>query len=104
MSKSKEEILALIQLLDDPSDEVNRTVTKNLLDRGLEILPDLEAAWEGSMDQGYQEKLVNLIQEIQVIQATQEIRRPTRATRPTRANYLVQKSRVLRGRVRRRSR
>ena len=66
MSKSKEEILALIQLLDDPSDEVNRTVTKNLLDRGLEILPDLEAAWEGSMDQGYQEKLVNLIQEIQV--------------------------------------
>lgn len=66
MSMTREEIQALIQLLDDPSKEVNQTVTKNLLDQGTEILPDLEAAWEGTMDSNYQDKLINLIQEIQM--------------------------------------
>ena len=66
MSMSKEEIQALIQLLDDPSAEVNQTVTKNLLNQGIDILPDLEAAWEGSMDPDYQERIINLIQEIQL--------------------------------------
>jgi regulator of sirC expression with transglutaminase-like and TPR domain len=66
MSMTREEIQALIQLLDDPSAEVNQTVTKNLLDQGTEILPDLEAAWEGTMDTDYQDKLINLIQEIQM--------------------------------------
>jgi len=66
MSISKEKIQALIQLLDDPNQEVNQTVTRNLLDQGTGILPDLESAWEDSMDSNYQEKLINLIQEIQV--------------------------------------
>ncbi len=65
MSMSREEIQALIQLLDDPSEEVSQTVTRNLLDQGSDILPDLEAAWEGSIDIGHQERLINLIQEIQ---------------------------------------
>jgi len=63
---NKEKLQALIQLLDDPNQEVNQTVTQNLLDQGTGILPDLEAAWEDSMDSDYQEKLINLIQEIQV--------------------------------------
>lgn len=62
---SREEIQALIQLLDDPSEEVSQTVTRNLLDQGSDILPDLEAAWEGSIDIDHQERLINLIQEIQ---------------------------------------
>ena len=66
MSINKEKIQALIQLLDDPNQEVNQTVTQNLLDQGTGILPDLEAAWEDSMNSDYQEKLINLIQEIQV--------------------------------------
>jgi len=66
MSINKEKIQALIQLLDDPNQEVNQTVTRNLLDQGTGILPDLEAAWEDSMNSDYQEKLINLIQEIQV--------------------------------------
>lgn len=65
MSMSREEIQALIQLLDDPSEEVSQTVTRNLLDQGSDILPDLEAAWEGSIDIDHQERLINLIQEIQ---------------------------------------
>ena len=63
---SREELQALIQLLDDPSEEVNQTVTKNLLDQGTDILPDLEEAWEGSMDTDYQDRIINLIQEIQL--------------------------------------
>jgi regulator of sirC expression with transglutaminase-like and TPR domain len=65
MPINREEIQALIQLLDDPNREVYETVTRNILDQGIEILPELEAAWEGSMDPDYQEKLINLIQEIQ---------------------------------------
>ena len=65
MVMSREEIKALIQLLDDPNQEVNQTVTRNLLDQGPEILPDLEAAWEGAMEPFHQERLINLIQEIQ---------------------------------------
>ncbi len=66
MPMTREEIQALIQLLDDPSQEVNQAVTRNLLDQGTDILPDLEAAWEGSMNAQYQERIINLIQEIQV--------------------------------------
>ena len=50
MTMSREEIPALLQLLDDPNDEVNRTVTSRLMEQGPTILPDLEAAWEGSSD------------------------------------------------------
>ena len=66
MGMSKEEIKALIQLLDDPNAEVNRTVTQNLIDQGTGILSELEEAWESTMDTGYQDKIINLIQEIQV--------------------------------------
>ena len=69
---SPEKIQALIHLLDDPNAEVNQTVTKSILDQGISILPDLETAWEGSLDSRYQDRLINLIQEIQV-QNTHEI-------------------------------
>ncbi len=62
---TREEIQALLQLLDDPNDEVNQTVTTRILEQGPNILPDLEAAWEGSMDPMHQERIINLIQEIQ---------------------------------------
>ena len=72
---SSEEIKALIQLLDDPSLEVNQAVTKNLLKQGVSILPDLEAAWEGSLDQDYQERIVGIIQEIQTQSTNKEIKK-----------------------------
>jgi len=73
MSISSEEIKALIQSLDDPSVEVNQAATKNLLEQGVSILPDLEAAWEGSLDQDYQERIVGLIQEIQTQSTNKEM-------------------------------
>jgi regulator of sirC expression with transglutaminase-like and TPR domain len=66
MEMTREEIQALLQLLDDPNDEVNQTVTSRILEQGPTILPDLEAAWEGSMDPMHQDRIVNLIQEIQI--------------------------------------
>jgi len=65
MNMTREEIQALLQLLDDPNDEVNQTVTTRILEQGPTILPDLEAAWEGSMDPMHQDRIINLIQEIQ---------------------------------------
>lgn len=62
---TREEIQALLQLLDDPNLEVNQTVTTRILEQGPTILPDLEAAWEGSMDPMHQDRIINLIQEIQ---------------------------------------
>ncbi len=65
MTMTREEIQALLQLLDDPNDEVNQTVTRRILEQGPMILPDLEAAWEGSMDPIHQDRIILLIQEIQ---------------------------------------
>jgi regulator of sirC expression with transglutaminase-like and TPR domain len=62
---TREEIQALLQLLDDPNHEVSQTVTSRILEHGQTILPDLEAAWEGSMDPMHQDRIINLIQEIQ---------------------------------------
>lgn len=59
------EILAMINLLEDPSEDVFRPVFSSLLERGPEIIPELERAWENSADQLYQERLENLIQKIQ---------------------------------------
>ncbi len=65
MTMNREEIQALLQLLDDPNVEVNQTVSTRILEQGPTILPDLEAAWEGSMDPMHQDRIINLIQEIQ---------------------------------------
>lgn len=61
----KREILAMISLLDDNDTEVINTVTGNLLQRGTEVIPHLEQAWEGTPSEKLQSRLENLIQEIQ---------------------------------------
>jgi regulator of sirC expression with transglutaminase-like and TPR domain len=65
MTNSKE-IQAMINLLEDPSEDVFKTVFSSLLEKGAEIIPELEKAWENSADQLYQERLENLIQNIQL--------------------------------------
>jgi regulator of sirC expression with transglutaminase-like and TPR domain len=58
------ELQAMINLLDDPNQDVFNTVYNNLLARGPEIIPDLEKAWENSRDELSQERLEDLIQKI----------------------------------------
>jgi regulator of sirC expression with transglutaminase-like and TPR domain len=62
---NEKEIQAMINLLEDPSEDVFSNVFSSLLEKGPEIIPELEKAWENSADQLYQERLENLIQKIQ---------------------------------------
>lgn len=55
----------MINLLEDPSEDVFNTVFSGLLEKGTEIIPELEKAWESSAGQLYQERLENLIEQIQ---------------------------------------
>jgi hypothetical protein len=61
----RREIIAMISLLDDTDSEVINTVTGNLLKQGPDVIPELERAWEGSPSETMQNRLENLIQEIQ---------------------------------------
>jgi regulator of sirC expression with transglutaminase-like and TPR domain len=61
----KREILAMISLLDDTDNEVISTVTGNLVKQGPDVIPELERAWESSPSEKHQQRLENLIQEIQ---------------------------------------
>lgn len=64
MSNNKN-IKALLQLLDDPNSEVYHYVAENILKKGEEIIPELEKVWETSLNEILQERIENLIQEIQ---------------------------------------
>lgn len=57
--------MAMISLLDDTDSEVIDTVTGNLLQQGIQVIPELERAWEETPSEKLQSRLENLIQEIQ---------------------------------------
>jgi regulator of sirC expression with transglutaminase-like and TPR domain len=67
------EIQAMIQLLEDPSEDVFKVVSENLLGLGPDIIQELENAWENGADQLFQERLENLIQTIQYNASEKEI-------------------------------
>ena len=59
------EIKALIALLDDPEPEIFNTVREKIFQLGIKTIPHLEKAWESCLNQPIQQKLENLISEIQ---------------------------------------
>jgi regulator of sirC expression with transglutaminase-like and TPR domain len=59
------QIDALIALLDDNDSEVINAVTDNLLQQGMSIIPRLEKAWETTPDEKIQERLEQVIHDIQ---------------------------------------
>ncbi|TCO08897.1 transglutaminase-like domain-containing protein [Natronoflexus pectinivorans] len=61
----KNKIQALITLLDDPNEEIFSTVEGELLKEEVDIIPDLEKAWEMTFDSTHQKRLENLIHNIQ---------------------------------------
>ena len=63
MPQSKE-ISALLQLIDDPDNEVFDTVADKLLHYGREIIPTLEQLWEVTADEGVQERIELLIHRV----------------------------------------
>jgi hypothetical protein len=63
MNKTK--IEALIALLDDSDHEVISAVTDSLLQHGPDVIPQLEKAWETTLDEKLQGRLENVIHNIQ---------------------------------------
>lgn len=63
MEKSK--LDALINLLDDPDSTVFGMVKEELLKENDEIIPALEKKWELSFDENCQERIENIIQNLQ---------------------------------------
>jgi len=61
----KKELQALISLLDDNDENVIDVVIKKLLELGNDVIPELENAWEHSANEVFQEKVENIIQNIQ---------------------------------------
>lgn len=73
------EIKALISLLDDTDAEVLEVVSSNLLKHGLSVIPELERAWETTMNEMVQERLENVIHNIQFESARANLMRWVRA-------------------------
>ena len=68
------EVSALINLLEDNENEVWNAVADKIMDFGPVIVPSLEKAWEISLNVKFQERLENIIQEIQFRYVCQELR------------------------------
>lgn len=62
---NKKELNALISLLDDPDETVFDQVSKKFLSLGEEVIPLLENAWEYSFDTLIQNRIENIIHQIQ---------------------------------------
>jgi len=61
----KNQIEALIGLLDDTDDFVFQEVSKKLINLGEEIIPELERVWELSSNEFFQERIEIIIHKIQ---------------------------------------
>jgi regulator of sirC expression with transglutaminase-like and TPR domain len=62
---SNKDLNALINLLDDPDDNIFSTVKGKLLDLGEKVIPVLESAWETSFNPLLQSRIENIIHKIQ---------------------------------------
>lgn len=60
------EINALITLLDDPDKDIYQAISQTLMDKGIEIVPDLEKAWENSATSSVQDRIEHIIHKIQL--------------------------------------
>lgn len=61
----RDRLKALISLLDDPDEMVFEMVEQELLKENHTIIPVLEKKWENSFDEVSQERIENLIQDLQ---------------------------------------
>ncbi|MFM6954186.1 MAG: transglutaminase-like domain-containing protein [Sphingobacteriaceae bacterium] len=59
------EINSLIKLLDDPDTEIFSHVTEKIKEYGPEVIAYLEKAWEESLDAQLQERIENLVHQLQ---------------------------------------
>ncbi len=70
----RNQIDALIHLLDDPDKEIYNHVADKIKSYGLNIVPSLEEAWENTPDPELQQRLELLIENIQFSYFSEELR------------------------------
>jgi len=63
--KDLNELRALISLVDEPDVVMYAQVSRRIIDYGVEALPELEAAWENTLDDFLQQRLISIIHNIQ---------------------------------------
>jgi len=63
---NERELQAILTLLEDPDTEIYETIYQSLMKKGLDVVPDLEKAWEVSENSEIQNKIENLIHKIQL--------------------------------------
>jgi regulator of sirC expression with transglutaminase-like and TPR domain len=61
-----QELKAIITLLEDPDMEIFEAVYRSLMEKGVDIVPDLEKAWEDSDNSSTQDKIEDIIHKIQM--------------------------------------
>jgi hypothetical protein len=61
----KKEFQALVSLLEDDDEEVNRHVEGKIMSLGSNIIPYLEEQWENSFDPNVQSKIEDMIHTLQ---------------------------------------
>ncbi|HAF28007.1 MAG TPA: hypothetical protein DCG75_03070 [Bacteroidales bacterium] len=93
MKTRDKHIKALLQLLDDPNDEIYQHVSSNILKQGEDIIPELEKVWEKSLNAILQERIENLIQEIQFTSTQNQLKewKDSGAVDLLKAAYLISK-------------
>lgn len=62
--KDNKQIRALLHLLDDPDIEIFDSVSKQIMQYGKEIIPNLEAFWENTTDTDVQFRIENIIHKV----------------------------------------
>lgn len=70
-----QELLNLLKLMDDPSEEVYNAVEKKVLDFGKPVIPDLEKHWEQSTNILVQSRIETLLQKINFNFLKQQLRK-----------------------------
>src|ERR1700742_3674278 len=68
------EINSMIRLLDDPDTEIYEHIHDKILSYGGEVIEYLESAWEQAFDPIQQERIANLVHEIQFRNVKEELK------------------------------
>lgn len=70
--KENKEISALLQLIDDPDEDVYNTVSDKIISLGKDIIPNLESLWENINNEDTQERIELLIHRLHLRDLTTE--------------------------------
>ena len=68
------EIKALLNLLDDPDENIYHEVRNRFLELGNEVIPYLENLWETSYEPIIQERVESIIHELQIRQTKTKVK------------------------------